>query len=469
MPGITRRSQRKVRSVGRGRLQLRIILVLAWFVGAAATSGAAEQTLWERETIGGDWGGVRTALKEKFGIDVTAGYIGETFGIMSGGLRRGATYEGRLDAQIDIDLEKLASWKGGKLHARGFQIHKGGTNAAEHVGSIADPSNIDAAPTTRLFTLWFEQEFAQFASVRVGQLAADDEFLVSATAGGLINGTFGWAAMTAANLPSGGPAYPLATPGVRLRLNPFENVFLLGAVFSGDPAGAGCTGNPQICNSHGTTFSLSGGAFWIAEAQYQVNQGKEATGLAAAYKIGAWHHTGGFADQRFGLDPALGLVSIAALPPDPLLHGKNHGVYGVIDQMLWRSGPRSLSVFARAGASPSDRNLVSWYVDGGLGLKGLLPGRDGDTLTVGVARSHIGRNARGLDLDTLLLNGPPYPLRSAEAVFELSYIAQIAPWWTIQPDLQYIVRPSGGVPDPQDAARTVGNAFLVGARTSITF
>ena len=82
----------------------------------------------------------------------------------------------------------------------------------------------------------------------------------------------------AANLPSGGPAYPLATPGVRLQLNPTENISLLGAVFAGDPAGKDCyttgAGDPQLCNKHGTTFSLDGGAFWLGEAQYNVNQGQ---------------------------------------------------------------------------------------------------------------------------------------------------------------------------------------------------
>jgi len=54
-------------------------------------------------------------------------------------------------------------------------------------------------------------------------------------------------------------------------------------------------------------------------------------------------------------------------------------------------------------------------------------------------------------------------------VFELSYIAQLAPWWTLQPDVQYIVRPGGNVPDPNDGSKTVGSAFVIGARTTINF
>ena len=256
---------------------------------------AAEQGLWEREKLTGDWGGARSALANR-GVTVTLDYIGETLSVLRGGLKRGTSYEGRGDGIVNTDLEKLIGWTGGSTHVRAFQIHKYRQNAADLVGSIADPSNIDATSTTRLFTAWFQQDFGKAGSIRVGQLAADDEFLTSTTAGGLINGTFGWATMLASNLPSGGAAYPLATPGARLQINLTESFQLLAGAFSGDPAGKRCyddnpDANPQICNKHGTTFSFSGGTFWIGEAQYQVNQDKEATGLASAYKIGAWYHT----------------------------------------------------------------------------------------------------------------------------------------------------------------------------------
>jgi porin len=447
-----------------------LFLGLLAFLSLVAPLGARAQEagLWEREKLTGTWGGRRTALQEK-GVEVGLNYIGESFGTLAGGIRRGTSYEGRLDFTLDTDLEKLIGWTGGKTHVRAFQIHKASYNAADLAGSIADPSNIDAFPTTRLFTAWFQQEFGRTGSVRIGQLAADDEFLVSHTAGNLINGTFGWAAIMSANLPSGGPAYPLATPGVRVQVNPADNISILAAVFSGDPAGKNCLDDPQVCNRHGTTFSLSGGAFWIAEAQYQINQDKNSKGLAAAYKLGALYHSGSFADQRLGIDAAGQIVSLATMPDLPLTHRGNWGVYGVLDQMLWRGTHSSVSVFLRGGGVPSDRNLVSWYVDGGIGIKGPLPGRADDTLTFGVAHSGIGKDAAELDRDTFTLNGSFYPIRSGETVYELSYIWQLAPWWTLQPDLQYIVRPGGNVLHPGDPSRILKNAFLIAMRTTISF
>jgi porin len=459
------------KSSARRPLRRALSVAFAVFVFAGLEAHAEEQGLWEREKLTGDWGGTRTWLKEQKGIDISVNYIGETFSLLSGGLRRGTAYEGRLDVAVEADLEKLLGWTGGKFYGRAFQIHKGGRNALDLVGSIADPSNIDALPTTRLFTLWYQQEFGKLASLRVGQLAADDEFLTSTSAGYLINGTFGWATIMGANLPSGGPAYPLATPGARLQVNANDNVSLLAAVFSGDPAGPNCFDDPQRCNRYGTTFSFSGGAFWLGELQYAANQEKDSKGLAVAYKLGVWHHTGNFADQRFGLDPTLGVVSLAATPtPDPLLRRGDWGVYGVIDQTLYRSETTSVSFFTRAGiAQPDNRNLVSWYFDGGAAVKGFIPGRPDDVLVGAIAHSRISSTASALDIDTLALNGRPYPIRTSETVFELSYLAQVAPWWTIQPDLQYIVHPGGNVPDPDNPARTVGNAFLVGVRSTMAF
>lgn len=458
-----------MRSMGTMQSAIRGFATIA-LLAFSPSAWASDSSLTERERLTRDWGGTRTALEQR-GIDIGIHYIGETLSILSGGLRRGTAFEGRLELSVDTDLEKLMGWRGARTHIKGFQIHNAsGRNAADYVGSLADPSNIDALATTRLFTAWFEQDFGNAGSIAFGLLAADDYFLVGRTAGGLINGTFGWATIASANLPSGGPAYPLSAPGVRVTLNATENLSIGAAVLSGDPAGRNChNDNPQVCNKHGTTFSFSGGALWAFGLDYEVNREKDSKGLAASYKLGGWYHTGNFADQRYGIDGAGNVITLALTPDQTQTHKGNWGIYGIIDQMLWRNGPSSISVFTRAGLVPSDRNLVSWYVDGGIGFKGIFAGRPDDTLTLGVAHSHISHHAAQLDRDILALDGSPYPVRTGETVFEVSYIAHITPWWTIQPDLQYIVRPGGNVPDPLDPGRTVGNAFLIGARTTIAF
>src|SRR4051794_6698762 len=92
-----------------------------------------------------------------------------------------------------------------------------------HLGNLMTASGIEALPSTRLYELWLEQKFFDdTVALRAGQLAADTEFLVSQYATLFVNATFGWPAITAADLPSGGPAYPLATPGIRLKVAPTD-------------------------------------------------------------------------------------------------------------------------------------------------------------------------------------------------------------------------------------------------------
>jgi porin len=449
------------------------MLVLAAVMGTTAAQAKDKKppepkSIWEQETLTGDWGGARTALKAR-GLDIMLTYIGESFDVFSGGLFKRPTYEGRADFTIEADLEKMFGWTGGMTHVTVFGIHNGGYNAADRVGSISDPSNIDAYHTTRLFTAWFEQSFGERFSVRVGQLAADDEFFTSETAGGLINGTFGWGDLLAANITNGGPAYPLATPGVRVKIKPTDALTLLLAAFSADPAGPNCFDDAQRCNPHGTTFSFAGGTLWMGELQFGVNQGKQAIGLPGMYKVGAWYSTAQFADQHYGLGPGdMPLTLADPFGPGPLFHRGNWGVYGVADQTVWQGAASSLNLFVRGGGSPADRNLISYYVDGGAGIKGLLPGRPDDVLTFGVAYAKISREAVALDQDTLVINGPPYAIRDEEVLFELNYAIQIAPWWIVQPDIQYIVHPNGGQ-NPDDPTLPYDHAFYGGIRSTIKF
>jgi porin len=454
------------------------------FVAAGLSSAAlaAEQPepklIWQ-ETLTGDWGGARSALKDKRGIDISLTYINEVLDVLRVGINRRASYEGRLDLSVDTDLGKLIGWDGAKSHVTIYQIHSTPNNAAANVGSIADPSNIDAVQTTRLFTAWLQYGDPDLNkddpaksdrfSFRTGQLAADDEFLISPTATGLINGTFGWASINAANMHSGGPAYPLAAPGARLQVRPISELAIRAALFSGDPAGRNCNGNPQVCNRFGTTFSFAGGALFIAEAEYAINQRKNAAGLPGVYKAGAWRATADYADQHFGVSAAGAIVSLASpAVAGPLNHSGNWGIYGVADQMVWRGKEQSLNLFVRGGAVPSDRNLVSFYLDGGAGFKGLIAGRADDTFTLGFAYLKISPDAAALDRDINLAT-PPFPIRNHEMVFEASYAAQIAPWWVLQPDFQYIVHPGGNVVDPHRPTAPVRNAAVIALRSTIKF
>jgi porin len=251
-------------------------------------------------------------------------------------------------------------------------------------------------------------------------------------------------------------------------VKPRDDIQFQAAVFSGDPSG-GNGSNQPVPLPTGTVFSFNGGAFFIAEASYLPNQGKDARGLPGAYRVGAWYDTSShFADQRFD-DTGLSLANPRSTGI-PLEHTGDYGVYGVIDQALYRvpgTDDQGLSGFVRAGGVPNDRNLISFYADGGLLYKGLVPGRPDDNVGIAAAYARVGDNARGLDADTRLFGNFFFPVRSGETMIEMMYQAQLAKWWTLQPELQYIIRPGGGVLNPNDSLRP--DAWVIGVRSVLNF
>ena len=418
----------------------------------------------------GDPDGSRAALAAS-GITYQWNYVGEWQADIAGGVSRGSIYIGRLEGLIDIDLAKLMGWQGLTFHANSFQIHGSGLSR-EHVGNLMTVSYIEALATTRLSELWLEQKIlGDKLGIRVGQLAADTEFNISSYATQFINSTFGWPASMAANLPSGGPAYPFATPGVRAKLDPDKSLSLLLGVFNGDPAGPG-EGDPQTRNRYGLNFRVQDPAFVIAEGQYRYNQEKGSAGLAGAVRLGAWGHLGRFDDRRFDTG-GLALADPASTG-QPAPQRGNLGVYAVIDQQIWRpptgEANKGVGVFARASASPADRSLIDLYFDGGIVLAGLIPGRPEDVLSFGAAYARISDRARQLDADAAVLTGAGR-IRDFEAAFEADYQVQILPGLQIDLDLQRIVHPGGNIAGPGGApgGARIPDATVVTLHTLIKY
>lgn len=421
----------------------------------------------------GDPGGVRSFLLDK-GISYSLTYIGESFGNVSGGSRRGGIYEGRLDFQFDADLDKLLGWQGASVHTNLYQIH--GTGISRYfVNNFITVSAIEALPSSRVYELWFEQRlFDNQLSIRFGQLASDTEFAVSQTGTLFINSTFGWPNIMAVIIPSGGPIYPLATPGVRAKYVPNKNLSLQVGVFNGDPAGAARADNdpdPQRRNRTGTNFRTNDPALVVAEAAYAYGLEAHDNIEPGTVTLGGWYHFGRFNSLRSD-EERRSLVDPASTGIGRFYRG-NNGIYAMIDQTVYREpdDPNDgASVFVRVSSSPTDRNLLDFYFDAGIGYKGLLPGRSDDTVGVAFALSRISRSARGFDTDAVFLTGEPGPRRSSEAVLEATYQAVLAPGVTLQPDFQYVFRPSGGIANPRDPnGERVRNAAVFGLRATIRY
>lgn len=417
---------------------------------------------------GGDPGGIRKWLFER-GLTYSFVLTSESLGDVAGGMRTGAVFQGKLETIVKADLEKMFGLRGLSFFANSFQIHNTGGIRRDHVGSFNTISNIEALPATRLSELWLEQSFGDTFSIRFGQLAADAEFFISDNSVFLM--TSDWPSITAQNLPSGGPAYPLSTPGIRLKFDPNKQFTFLAALFNGDPSGPGPE-DPQIKNRYGLNFRIKDPPLLMGEAQYRYNQEKTDTGSAGFWRIGFWHHFGDFDSQRFDTNG----LSLA----DPLSNGiarklrGTSGIYGVVDHQLYRppGGDKDsgISVFSRAGISAPDRNPVAFYLDGGIVFSGMVPGRPDDKVAATFLYSSISRDAAALDRDMIAFTGIPQPIRDYELNLALVYHAQIVPGWTIQPAFHYVFHPGGNIPDPNSALpAAIKDAAVFAVRSVITY
>jgi porin len=80
--------------------------------------------------------------------------------------------------------------------------------------------------------------------------------------------------------------------------------------------------------------------------------------------------------------------------------------------------------------------------------------------------------ARALDADFQLLNGPAWPARSYEALVTGVYQYEVRSGWTLQPNVQYIVRPGGGATSPLASylpGKPLKDAAVFGLRTVVKF
>jgi porin len=452
-----------IRSWGGLRLGVLLMAMLATCVQTAWAQEDPEQEREEEWKNGippqsiatslpdnGDPGGMRKWLSER-GLTYSFVLTSEGHADVAGGMRRGGVFQGKLETIIKADLEKMAGLRGLSFFTNSFQIHNTGGIRRDHVGSFNTISNIEALATTRLSEIWLEKKlFNDTFSVRFGQLAADAEFFISDYSVFLM--TSDWPSITAQNLPSGGPAYPLSTPGIRLKFEPNKQIAFLAALFNGDPSGPGPE-EAQIKNRYGLNFRVSDPPLLMGEAQYKRNQEKDAAGLAGIYRLGFWHHFGEFDNQRFDQN-GLSLANPLGSGIPAKLRGTS-GIYGVIDQQLYRpkgGGPDSgISVFSRAGISAPDRNPVEFYLDGGIVFAGMLPGRPDDKFAATFLYSRISRDAAALDRDMIYYTGIPQPIGDYELNLGFVYHAQIVPGWTIQPAFHYVFHPGGHIADPNAA------------------
>ncbi len=367
----------------------------------------------------GSWGGVRPALAAH-GLTIESIVTLDTIGNLSGGAKRGTVFLGNYDLTATLDTDKAIGLPGGTLFV--YLLGNFGEAPSALVGDTQVSDNIEAYETFKLYEAWYDQLlFDDTLSILVGLHDYNSEFYSLEYASGLLNSSFGVGPDVAQVGPS---IFSTTSLAARVKTKILERGYLMGALYDGVP------GDPN--NPRGTHIDLSSddGLFYAAELGMLGEAGRD------YYKVGLgfWYQTTDFEDFS-GAE-----------------HSNNHGFYLIGERALYSEdgAGQGLGGFVQIGLPRESRNQIGQYAGAGLSYTGLIPNRDEDVLSFGVAHARNSDEYR---------NATEGALR-AETALELNYRGVITPYLSVTPDLQWII-------DPGTTAG-VDDALAIGVRVELS-
>jgi porin len=383
-------------------------------------------------------------------VSTVFSYTGELVGDLAGGTRRGATFTGAAGAQLTILPQRLVRWRGAQLFV--FVLGTHGGAPSDLVDDVQGVSNLQAPAAVRLEEMWLQQNLlANRLSWLVGRYDLGTEFYRLQSAGLFVNSSFGTGPEFSESGVAGPSIYPSTAVGTRVDYKPSPNAVLRAAVMNGAPVdrpgggirlfargdGAMLVGEVAILSRPDTAAQPRHRRFQIGRGTMRPYRGKLA--------LGGWYHTARFPDL------------VDTLPTGvPVQHRGSRGAYLLGDQRVWAAGrgsPSAVTAFAQLGLGDARVNQIGSYLGGGLTLTAPFPSRAQDELGLAVAAARNGSHYVRAQPAT---DTPP----AGETVVELTYLAQLAAWIALQPDLQYVIHPGG--------TRRTRNALVSGLRIALS-
>ena len=361
-------------------------------------------------------------------LTFSAAYTADILDNAAGGRAQGARYLDKL--AVSVAYDGAAAGHDGWTALASFQHANGAAFSSHFVGDTQTVSNIDAPEAFHIYEVWVARElFSGRGGVKAGLVDFNSEFDVQETAALFLNSSTGIGPDISHTGLNGPSIYPITALATTAFYKPAGGWTIRAGLFDGV---AGVPGHPR---EFGIKLSARDGALVIAQVEKRY-------GDSARVEAGVWSYTAQFdALDKFTASGA------------PRRLGGNAGVYGLIEgNLLPKAKPDDggLSGWIRLGVGNGDINPIGSYLGAGLVYTGLLPGRDKDQVGLAIDRAGFGGPAR----DAAHLNGTS--LHNAETTIEATYRYALTDWLNVQPDVQYVVHPSGA---PQ-----LRNALVIGVR-----
>jgi porin len=347
-----------------------------------------------------------------------ASYTGDNVNNLRGGIKSGSCYLGMANFHITFDTEKSGLWKGTQFYVNAANTH-GDSPSSELLGDMQVASNIEAGNHTYLQELWVKQSLGNI-EITAGLQDLNVEFATSENGSQFLNSSFGILPSISGNIPA--PIFPLTSLGFTTKWNVSEKTSWLAAIYDGSPTNFDY--NPYNIKWQ---FSSGDGILAITELQHNI----EIKELAGTYKLGVYTHNH-FVETK----------SVSNFP-DSLNHTIS-GVYMYADQKIWQDTNKSIGVFAQLGYSPSKTCFNSSYFGLGVNIFGVFSKSQTDILGFAIAHENFTQDL------------------GSETALELTYKRQITNNIFVQPDLQYIINPSG-------KSSNLNNCFAGTLRIGLSF
>lgn len=396
---------------------------------------ASAVAIHERDRLTGGWWGVRGDLDEA-GVAINGEYTAELSGVTDGGLRRRFSFRNILTLDAELDLGTILGVHGGTAFVQYLSVNpeRGGS---EDAGDLQGYSNIENAKhLDALYEAWYEQTFAEGKlRFKVGKVDANSEFAALEAAGGFANSSAGFSPTVAAF-----PSYPDPSMSINAFVRVLDTAgcaLTLGyGLYDGTAAQGVAAGGraPSIFLGSARGESL----FHIGQAELAWEGGSPTdhagTLGGGRLALGMWAHTADFV--RFDGGTAQGA----------------HGFFALAEQQLCRTRDDDPSAglvgFVQLGLADGSVSKVEGHYALGLVLEGVGECRPNDSIGLYASLADLSDDAAaGFDKDELALDA--------------YYRIHITPAISVQPEVQYIVNPSGD-PDTDDA-------LVLGIRVGVTF
>jgi porin len=359
-----------------------------------------------------------------------------------GGIQQRSAYSDLILCGVELNFDKLIGLPGGSLTISGAEAE--GKDLSHDIGNINTVSEAFVTPHTLLFyELYWKQTLCEDKlELRFGRMTPADQFASVPAFRLQVNGGInGNPTSIFTNAPF--HSSPTATWAGSAKIQVTKEIYTEAGIYqASDRLGK--------LGYHGLDFSIRGndGELVMSQVGWEPtfcetserssvdkNGNKSAVngalGLPGNYILGCYY-------SNFRFPEFIG---------SSLQHNA-YGFYAMGQQMVWRNDADPSTNFSLWGGltfSPQrEISLLPLMGFAGTIWQGFIPRRDRDQLLLTYLVSGFSRNYA----DSVVAHGGKRP--TAEQVLEASYAIYVTNNYTIQPDIQYVIRP-GGAGDIRDA------------------